>query len=346
MIVLGIESSCDETAIAIIKDKEILSHIVLSQIDAHKAFGGVIPEVASRMHLEAVDGLINAAVKEAKLNLRDIDVFVATAGPGLAGGLIIGSLAAKTLSLVFNKPFVAVNHLQGHALMPTMNEDVKFPFLLLLVSGGHTQFLAVNGINDYKILGASIDDAIGEAFDKSARLLGLSYPGGREIELLAADGDENRFKFPLPLCNQKNCNFSFSGLKTAVREEVFGKELSEQDKKDIAASLQHTIVKILLNRTQNAINMFEKDYGRLNQMVISGGVSANLKIRAALGDFLKTKNISLVCPPLNLCTDNGLMIAWAGYLMARENLFNSLDFPIKVRWSLEELKNAVLASKK
>jgi N6-L-threonylcarbamoyladenine synthase len=338
MIILGIESSCDETAIAIIKNREVLAHLVLSQIDTHKAFGGVIPEVASRMHLEAIDGLIVQALAMANIGLADIDVFAATTGPGLAGGLLVGSLAAKTLSLVHNKPFVAVNHLQGHALMPTMNEDVQFPFLLLLVSGGHTQFLAVNGINDYKILGGTIDDAIGEAFDKSARLLGLPYPGGREIELLASRGDENKYKFPLPLIGQKNCNFSFSGLKTAVREVVIGKELNDKDKKDIAASLQHTIVKILLNRTKNAIESFEKDYGKLNAMVISGGVSANLKIRTELGDFLQNRNIRLVCPPINLCTDNGIMIAWAGYCRASAGLFNNLDFPIKVRWSLEELK--------
>jgi N6-L-threonylcarbamoyladenine synthase len=337
MIVLGIESSCDETAIAIIKNKEILSHIVLSQIDTHKTFGGVIPEIASRMHLEAIDGLITNALKESKLTLADIDVFSATCGPGLAGGLIIGSLATKTLSLVCNKPFVAVNHLQGHALIPTMSHDVKFPFLLLLVSGGHTQFLAVEGVNDYKILGSTIDDAIGEAFDKSARLLGLPYPGGKAIEELALLGDENKYNFPLPLCNQKNCNFSFSGLKTAVKEAVVKQELTDTVKKDIAASLQNTIVKILLNRTKNAINLFEDNYGKLNSLVISGGVSANLKIRSSLENFLKTKNISLICPPLNLCTDNGVMIAWAGYQRALLGLYNSLDFPIKVRWSLEEL---------
>lgn len=337
MIVLGIESSCDETAIAIIKNNEILSHIVLSQIDIHKQFGGVIPELAARSHLDVIDSLIKEAVTQAKITLEDIDVFCATSGPGLAGGLIIGALAAKTLSFVYNKPFVAVNHLQGHALIPTMSNNVKFPFLLLLVSGGHTQFLAVNGVNDYKILGSTIDDAIGEAFDKSARLMGLPYPGGREIEALARYGDKDKYKFPIPLKGQKNCNFSFSGLKTAVRDTLVNLEITEQVKKDISASLQHTIIKVLLNRSKHAIEMFEAEYGKLNSFVISGGVSANMTIREAMEDFLKKKNIELVCPPLELCTDNGVMIAWAGLKRAELGLFDNLDFPIKVRWSLEDL---------
>lgn len=337
MIVLGIESSCDETAIALIKDNEILSHIVLSQIDIHKQFGGVIPELAARSHLDVIDTLIIEAITQAKVSLDAIDVFSATCGPGLAGGLIMGALASKTLAMVYNKPFVAANHLQGHALIPTMSNDVKFPFLLLLVSGGHTQFLAVNGVNDYKILGSTIDDAIGEAFDKSARLLGLPYPGGLEIEALALLGDKNKYKFPMPLCNQKNSNFSFSGLKTAVKDTIIKLEINQQVKQDISASLQHTIIKVLLNRSKYAIESFEDKYGKLNSFVISGGVSANKAIRIELETFLAKKNIQLVCPPMDLCTDNGVMIAWAGLKRAELGLFDNLDFPIKVRWSLEDL---------
>ncbi len=337
MIVLGIESSCDETAIAVIDNKKILSHIVLSQIDIHKNFGGVIPEVAARSHLEVIDNIIEEAMLESRIDLSNIDVFSATCGPGLAGGLIIGSLSAKTLSLVYNKPFVAVNHLQGHALIPTISNDVEFPFLLLLVSGGHTQFLVVRGVNDYKILGSTIDDAIGEAFDKSARLLGLPYPGGREIEALSLDGNKNKYKFPMPLCNQKNCNFSFSGLKTAVRDTIVNTEINEQSKKDISASLQHSVIKIMLNRSKYAIEMFEEKYGKLRSFVMSGGVSANLLIRSEMEDFLNKKGVNLVCPPLNLCTDNGVMIAWAGLKRAELGLFDDLRFPIKVRWSLEDI---------
>ncbi|MFL1780576.1 tRNA (adenosine(37)-N6)-threonylcarbamoyltransferase complex transferase subunit TsaD [Candidatus Hepatincolaceae symbiont of Richtersius coronifer] len=358
MIILGIESSCDETAVAIVDDKfNILAHCLVSQIKLHQSFGGVVPELAARAHLEVIDSLITQTIAKSKISLNDIDGFAGVCGPGLIGGLMVGAVAAKTLALVCSKPFLAINHLQAHALTPTLFENIKYPFLLLLVSGGHSQFVAVLGVNKYILLGETIDDAIGEAFDKAARLLGLPYPGGAEIQNLATQGDPLSFKFPKPLCTgthnyQKNCNFSFAGLKTAVRQQIINlsvnnfqaKErantahnLSEQMIKDICASLQHTITDIVVDRTLHAIQIFEKEHGHLEHLVVSGGVAANLYLRMNLEKFVNNKGITAVFPPLEFCTDNGVMVAWCGIKKLQAGLIDELNTPINPRWSLEEL---------
>ncbi len=338
MLILGLESSCDETSIAVIENKNILSHILFSQIDIHSKFGGVIPEIAARSHLEIIGFLLRESIAKSCVSLHEIDGFAATCGPGLAGGLIIGSTFAKTLSLTFNKPFLAVNHLQGHALLPTMTNDIAFPFLLLLVSGGHTQILAVKAVDSYELLGSTLDDAVGEAFDKTARLLGLPYPGGREIEKLAKDGDAKKYKFPRPLYQQAGCNFSFSGLKTALRDTITTIELNETIRKDICASLQKAIIDILIDRLKNAIDLFSNKFAKPKHFVISGGVAANIAIRESLADFMHNRDITMIYPPLDLCTDNGVMIAWAGLKKLEMQLTDSYNFPIKVRWSLESLQ--------
>lgn len=336
--VLGIESSCDETGIAVVDENgNILANILYSQIEQHKQYGGVVPELASRAHLEIIHILIKDLVTKHKIDLNTIDAFCATSGPGLMGGLLIGMLVAKTLAMIYKKPFIAINHLQAHCLMPTIGKPIQYPHLLLLVSGGHSQFLICKNINDYIVLGDTLDDAMGEAFDKSARLLGLGYPGGAEIEKLAKEGNAYAFDFPKPLYYQKNCNFSFSGLKTAVKQVVENVELNKQNIADICASLQRVIVEIVINRTENAIKMFEKDYGKLQDLVISGGVSANLSIQKGLQNCLDQHNINLLVAPLQYCTDNGAMIAWCGMLRYKLGLFNNLDFQAKSRWSLENL---------
>ncbi len=339
MMILGIESSCDETAISVITNKgEVLAHILFSQIEEHNKFGGVIPEFAARSHLSVIESLIITLQEKYKINLDNIDAFCATAGPGLMGGLLVGVLVAKTLSFLYNKPFLAINHLQAHALLPTMNNNIKYPYLLLLVSGGHTQFLACLEVNKYKILGQSIDDAIGEAFDKSARLLGLGYPGGKKIEELAKKGNPNAFSFPKPLQYSKECNFSFSGLKTALKNVVENLSYIDDDIKcDICASLQKTIVEIVLDKTKNAITTFENVYGKLSNMVISGGVSANFHLRESLENYLHCIGVELLVPEVNLCTDNAVMVAWCGLKRYELGLFDDLDFKVRSRWSLEDI---------
>ncbi|UQY80690.1 tRNA N6-adenosine threonylcarbamoyltransferase [Candidatus Hepatincola sp. Av] len=337
MYVLGIESSCDETGIAIVNDSKVLAHNLFSQVSTHAKYGGVIPEIAARQHLEYINLLIKETLADAHLSLEDISAFAAALGPGLAGGLIVGALSAKTLALICNKPFIAVNHLQAHALIPSLEYTIHNPHLILLLSGGHSQFIVANGLQEYQVLGTTLDDSVGEAFDKSARLLGLNYPGGKEIEVLAKLGDPLRFNFPKPLVNQKNCNFSFSGLKTAVKDTVDNLELTTQDVEDLAASLQYTTLQIILNRLEHAILMFDKQYGKLQQLVLSGGVAANQYLQQHIAEFLQTKGIQLIVPKKELCTDNGVMIAWAGLKKLQANLIDDLTFPIKVRWSLEDL---------
>jgi N6-L-threonylcarbamoyladenine synthase len=342
MITLGIETSCDETAVAIITSQgKVLSHKLNSQIDIHRAFGGVVPEVAARAHVDIIDILIKQALEEAKINPQDIDLYSATSGPGLLGGLMVGSIAAKTMAWCFNKPFVGVNHLVGHALLPTMFEEISFPFLLLLVSGGHTQFLAVLKEDKYELLGQSIDDAIGEAFDKSARLLGLPYPGGVEIQKLATMGNPHKYVLPKPLYKKPNCDFSFSGLKTAVKDLITslgGQEgLSQTQRYDICASLQYTIAQTVEDRLIKAVSMFEGSHGKLSSLVVSGGVCANTEIRGVLKQYTDTNNIKLHLPPMELCTDNAVMIAWAGLQKYKTQGADGLNFPIRSRWALKDL---------
>ena len=337
---LGIETSCDETAASIVCEKadgtgEILSNIVSSQINEHKEFGGVVPEVAARAHVEKIEFIIRKAIKESKLNLSDMDGIAATAGPGLIVCLTVGLNAGKAIAGSLNKPFVAVNHLEGHALSPKILNKIKFPYLLLLISGGHTQFLEVNGVNSYKRLGTTIDDALGEAFDKTAKLLGIEFPGGPKIEKWAEKGDENYFKLPKPIINKGGCNLSFAGLKTAVLK--ISKELkNSKEKYHLAASFQKTINEILYIKTKVAMEEFLKNKKNIEKtFVIAGGVAANLKIRENLQNLSKEKKFYPIFPPINLCSDNAAMIAWAGIERYKMKLIDNLDFPSKARWPLD-----------
>ncbi len=366
MIILGIETSCDETAAALVERRadgsgRILSDVVLSQTDAHAIFGGVVPEIAARAHVETLDGVIAAALRDAGLGFADIDAVAATAGPGLIGGVIVGLTTAKAIALAAGKPLIAVNHLEGHALTARLTDGLAFPYLLLLVSGGHTQFLAVEGVGQYRRLGSTIDDAMGEAFDKAAKLLGLPYPGGPAIEQAAKSGDARRFALPRPLLGKPGADFSFSGLKTALRlaaEAVA--PLSEQDVNDFAASFQSTVVAIVEDRAAHAMAMFasagsspakrargtaegEGGGGReptpetAPALVIAGGVAANHALRTALAATAARHGFRLVAPPPRLCSDNAVMIAWAGAERLALGLSDTLAAPALPRWPLDAL---------
>jgi N6-L-threonylcarbamoyladenine synthase len=342
-IVLGIESSCDETSVSIVREKsstdqEILSNIVNSQTKLHEKNGGVIPEIAARSHSTVIDRLIKQALIKAKIKLNQVDAVAATAGPGLLGGLIVGVVAAKTLASVLRKPFIAVNHLEGHALSAKLEHQIEYPYLLLLVSGGHTEFTIIKSFNNYKRIGTTLDDALGEAFDKSARVLGLKYPGGPEIEKYALQGDENKYAFPKPIIDQKNCHFSFSGLKTAVAQKVAGhKNKNKKFKNDVAASFQKTICDILEVKTKNAISEFEKIYlNKKVSIVVAGGVAANQKIKKIFFNIGKENNYNIYFPSLYLCTDNAAMIAYAGLERLKRKKTNSLKFTPKPRWPLDK----------
>ncbi len=351
MKVLGIETSCDETAVAIVDDqKNTLSHALHSQIEIHQKFGGVVPELAARSHAELIDGLILESLKQANITFEEIDGFAATCGPGLIGGVIVGMMAAKTLASVFKKPFLAVNHLEAHALTARLTSDLEFPYLLLLISGGHCQILLANGIGDYQKFGGTIDDALGEAFDKVAQMLNLPYPGGPIVEKLAEKGNENRFKFPRPLIEKMNkdhlCDFSFSGLKTAVRreieklsgedfaEETSSKKISEQDKFDICASFQRTVCEIILNRLENVLKIIHLQKELPEKLVIAGGVAANRYIFSNLQNWASKHGLEVITPPLHLCTDNAVMVAWAGVEKLKLGQIDDLNFKPKARWEL------------
>ena len=338
---LGIETSCDETAAAIIRENssgngEILSNIVSSQVNEHKEFGGVVPEIAARAHVEKIDFIINKAITKSKINLNDIDGIAVTAGPGLIVCLTVGLSTAKAMAASLKKPLVAVNHLEGHALSPRIIKNLNFPYLLLLISGGHTQFLEVNNVNNYIRLGTTIDDAVGEAFDKTAKLLGIEFPGGPKIEEYAKKGDKTYFKLPLPIIDRGGCNLSFAGLKTAVLK--ISKNLkNKKEKYHLAASFQKTIEEILYKKSLIAMNLFKKKYkNEKKAFVIAGGVASNIKIRKSLIDLSIKNNFEPVFPPVNLCSDNAAMIAWAGIERFKIGLKNKLDFPAKARWPLDE----------
>ena len=341
LIFLGIETSCDETAASIVKEHsngngEILSNIVSSQVDEHKEFGGVVPEIAARAHVEKIDFIIYKALKESKININDIDGIAATAGPGLIVCLTVGLSTAKAIAASLNKPLIAVNHLEGHALSPKIIKKINFPYLLLLISGGHTQFLEVKGVNNYNRLGTTIDDAVGEAFDKTAKLLGIEFPGGPVIEEFAKKGNENYFKLPKPIINRGGCNLSFAGLKTAVLK-ISKKIKSNEEKYHLAASFQKTIEDILSEKSKFAMNLFKKKYGDKKKVfVIAGGVACNNKIRKNLTELSIKNNFEPIFPPKNLCSDNAAMIAWAGIERFKLGLLNKLDFPTKARWPLDE----------
>ena len=338
-IILGIESSCDDTGVAIVdRAKNILANVVISQNREHEQFQGVVPEIAARAHINNIEGAISSALAQANLKLEDVDAIAATSGPGLIGGVIVGCMIGKTLASVLNKPFIAINHLEGHALTARLtSNDAEYPFLLLLVSGGHCQFIAVKGLGNYQILGQTIDDAVGEAFDKVAKMMSLPFPGGPEIERLALSGDMLRFALPKPLINSNNCNMSFSGLKTAVKlqlEEL--KPLTKQDACDIAASFQYVVGEVLAAKTIKAIETYEI-ICQGNRLVIAGGVAANQYLKQVIKQKIIAKSYNLITPPIDLCTDNAAMIAYAGLERFRAGLVSQLNFCPKARWSLEEL---------
>ncbi len=350
MIVLGIETSCDETAAAIVRrfdDKsdnqragqgEILSNIVLSQIEDHAAYGGVVPEIAARAHVEALDGIIKRAMLEANVTFEQLDGVAATSGPGLIGGVLIGLMSAKAIAAVHNIPLIAVNHLEGHALTARLTNDAPFPHLLLLVSGGHSQILLVKGVSDYERWGTTIDDALGEAFDKTAKLLGLPYPGGPEVEKAAKNGDPKRFDFPRSMKGRDGYDFSFSGLKSAVRREAEKTApLSDTDVNDLCASFQAAICDILADRINKALLAFKQRFPHLDspQLIVAGGVASNQAIRATLYAILQKHEAELIAPPIALCTDNGAMIAWAGAERLALGLTDPLNTTARPRWPLD-----------
>ena len=345
MIVLGIESSCDETAAAIVSDKrEILGESLLSQ-EEHKAFGGVVPEIAARSHLEHIDEIIELCVKRAGIKLEDVDAIAASSGPGLIGGVVVGVMAAKTLALALNKPFVAVNHLEGHALAARLTSDVCYPYLLLLVSGGHCQILVVKDVGEYERLGTTIDDAAGEAFDKVAKMLGLGYPGGPMIEKMAAVGNPDRFVLPRPLIGSGDCNLSFSGLKTAVRKiiESYSEDgsiehaiMRKREAADICAAFQVAATDCLTRKLAKAIAYFKQNYPQGKDLVVSGGVAANTFLRGKLKELADKNGLEFSAPPIRFCTDNGVMIAWAGLERFAKGYVNDLDFKPRPRWPLDD----------
>ena len=327
--VLAIESSCDETAVAIIaENRTIISNLVFSQLEQHRPYQGVVPEIAARAHLDYLPELIEQSLLESNLKFSDIDFVASTGGPGLIGGVIVGVMFAKTIAYSLNKPFLAINHLEGHALTVRLTSDVEYPFLLLLVSGGHSQFIIVENIGKYHLIGSTIDDALGEAFDKVAKMLNLDYPGGPSLEKIAKNGDKNRFKFPQSLITQPNCNFSFSGLKTAIKREIEKSVSNEQDKADIAASFQYTILKIIENRLNFAINFYTNRFNN-RSLVIAGGVAANLYLRDGIKQIAVQNNFKLIIPPVNLCTDNAAMIGWAAIENYKAGYISSYSFSPK-----------------
>ncbi|WP_036281624.1 tRNA (adenosine(37)-N6)-threonylcarbamoyltransferase complex transferase subunit TsaD [Methylocystis sp. ATCC 49242] len=342
MRVLGIETTCDETAVAVVSDRlggdggEILSNEVLSQIAQHAAYGGVVPEIAARAHIDVLERLIVRALAKAKIELADVDAIAAAAGPGLIGGVLVGLTAAKALALASGKPFIAVNHLEAHALTARLTDHLEFPFLALLVSGGHTQLVAVKGVGEYRRLGSTVDDAAGEAFDKVAKMLGLPYPGGPQIEKLALEGDPHRFDLPRPMLGRGGADFSLSGLKTAVRHEILKiGSPSETDVKDLAASFQAAIVDVIVDRVRAGIRLFTESEGRPHGLVIGGGVAANGAIRRALTRLCAESGVRFVSPPANLCSDNGAIIAWAGLERFKRGFTDDLAFAPRPRWPLD-----------
>jgi len=346
MIVLGIETSCDETAVAVVGDRPrpvIRANLIHSQLAEHAPYGGVVPEIAARAHLDHIAGLIERALAEAGTSVDRLDGVAAAAGPGLIGGLIVGSMAAKGIAWAATKPFIAVNHLEAHALAVRLSHDVGFPYLLLLVSGGHTQLLVCAGIGRYRQLGASRDDAAGEAFDKTAKLLGLDYPGGPAIERAARHGDPGRFALPRPLKGRAGCDFSFSGLKTAVRQKIADRgPFGSQETADLAAAIELAICDSLIDRTANAVRWFRSQHPEGTSLVAAGGVAANLRLRDRLAALAASAGLGFVAPPVALCTDNGAMIAWAGLERLRLGLVDGLDAPVHPRWPLDSA--ATLAS--
>ncbi|SIN63934.1 N6-L-threonylcarbamoyladenine synthase [Parasphingorhabdus marina DSM 22363] len=329
-IILGIESSCDETAAALVtSDREILAHKLAGQEAEHAPYGGVVPEIAARAHAESITPLIDSALEEAGLTLSDVDAIAATAGPGLIGGVMVGLVTGKALAMAADKPLVAVNHLEGHALSPRLvNPELAFPYMLLLVSGGHCQILLVNGVNQYRRIATTIDDAAGEAFDKTAKILGLGYPGGPKVEEMARSGNADAVPLPRPLTGSAEPHFSFAGLKSAV---VRAFDTGKYKKEDIAASFQQAVVDCLQDRLEKAL----RDNPPVGQLVVAGGVAANGPVRAMLEEVASKNDMTFTAPPLWLCTDNAAMIAWAGAERFAAGLTDPLDIAARPRWPLD-----------
>ncbi len=350
-LILGIETSCDETATAIVcrdhkGSAKILANIVLSQIDEHREFGGVVPEIAARAHLSALDHLVDKAMLQAQCTFDDLDAIAVTGGPGLIGGLLVGLMSAKGLAIATGLPLICVNHLEGHALTARLTHGVEFPYLLLLVSGGHTQILTVRGLGQYQRMASTIDDALGEAFDKTAKLLSLGFPGGPMVEKAALKGDEDRYQFPHPLKRKDTLNMSFSGLKTAVR--ILAQELQplcDQQVSDICASFQKAVGVVLVDRLARAMGPFESKLGgNDHNLVVAGGVAANLYLRQKITDLCNVRGWNMIAPPLNLCGDNAAMIAWAGLERFEAGDISSMEFAPRSRWPLDEASATLIGS--
>ena len=347
MIVLGIETTCDETAAAVVERFEdgrgkILSNVILSQVSEHAAFGGVVPEIAARAHVEALDHIIKRALTDSGRSIGDLDGIAAAAGPGLIGGVIVGLTTAKAIAMVKRKPLVAINHLEAHALTARLTDNTPFPYCLFLASGGHTQIDAVLGVGNYVRLGTTMDDAMGEAFDKTAKLLGLGYPGGPQVEKEAMRGNPARFALPRPMQGRKDADFSLSGLKTALRLEAERiAPLSDQDVADLCASFQQAVVDVVADRLRAGLRIFRAKYGAPSALVAAGGVAANQAIRKVLNRLAFEVGSVLVAPPMELCTDNGAMIAWAGCERLALGITDTLEAAPRARWPLD----AIAASK-
>ncbi|TYC53469.1 tRNA (adenosine(37)-N6)-threonylcarbamoyltransferase complex transferase subunit TsaD [Rhodobacterales bacterium] len=349
MTVLGIETSCDETAAAVVRGphgRQILSNTIRSQIDEHTEFGGVVPEIAARAHIDILDRIVAEAMQEADCGWDDIDAVAATAGPGLIGGVIVGFMTAKAIAMAANKPIVGVNHLEGHALTARLTHDLDFPFLLLLVSGGHSQFLLVRGVGDYERLGTTIDDAIGEAFDKTAKLLGLPYPGGPHVEKMAAAGDPLRFKLPRPLLDRAGLDMSFAGLKTALRTQAKKLEpVDDQTVSDLCAGFQRAVSDVLAARTKSALDLFKQRHPDVEPViVVAGGVAANAEIRSSLLTAAAEAGARFIAPPMRLCTDNAAMIAWAGIERLCEGPVDDMALSPRPRWPLDARQAGILGA--
>ncbi len=343
-LVLGIESSCDETAVALVdSERRIVAQRIASQDAEHAPFGGVVPEIAARAHAERLAPMIEGVLADAGVGLADCDAIAATAGPGLIGGVMVGLVSAKALAMATDTPLIAINHLEGHALSPRLaDETIAFPYALLLVSGGHCQLLAVEGVGDYRRLGTTVDDALGEAFDKTAKMLGLGFPGGPEVEKAARNGDGSRFSLPRPMKGREGADFSFSGLKTRVRQTIEGLppgDLKDQDVADLCASFQAAVEDVLADRTANAIETFRSLHPETSlsspALVVAGGVAANDAIKKRLRVLAAEKGFQFVAPPPNLCTDNAAMIAWAGIERLKLGMTDDFDFKARPRWPLD-----------
>ena len=343
MFVLGIETTCDETAAAVVYRNnegrgEIRSNVVLSQLEEHRPFGGVVPEIAARAHVEHLDRIIRKAMDEGGLAFADLDGIAAAAGPGLIGGVIVGLTTAKAIALAAGKPLIAVNHLEAHALTARLTDGLSFPYLLLLVSGGHTQLVAVEDVGRYQLIGGTVDDAIGEAFDKIAKMLGLPYPGGPEVERLAKEGNPRRFELPRPMLGRPEPDFSLSGLKTAVRLEAErAAPLSDEDVADLCAGFQAAVVDVVLDRVRAGLAVMREGRRAPNALVVAGGVAVNRAIRGAMQEFADEIGMPLVLPPPELCTDNGAMIAWAGAERLARGMTDGFDTSPRARWPLDSV---------